>query len=102
MILYYYRGRYEDSISTLDKVLDNFRDRLGSVEIASCYLFKGDDYAIMAEIAKEDNIEKSNTLYDLAKDSYFQAIKKSFAYKNEAIILEVTIRNEHTKTRKIL
>ena len=77
---YYYRGRYEDSISTLDKVLDNFRDRLGSVEIASCYLFKGDDYAIMAEIAKEDNIEKSNTLYDLAKDSYLQAIKIDETY----------------------
>lgn len=69
---YYYRNKYECSIETLDKVLNNYSERLDSVERASCYLFKGDNYKCMA-----DSTEGNNTidLYNKAILSYIRAIE---------------------------
>lgn len=63
---YYYREKYEKSIETLDYILSNFRHLCDSVEIASCYLFKGDslkalkDYA-NARLAYKDAISIDET-----------------------------------------
>lgn len=75
---YFYREQYSRSIETLNKVLDNFRNRLNSVEIASCYLFMGDDYRALVELEEKSDSENK---YDIiqkyrkdAIDSYFNAI----------------------------
>lgn len=69
---YYYRGKYKESIETLDKVLNNFKDRLDSVEKASCYLFKGDSYKAIGESDKDDiykvNFRKAILNYNTAID----------------------------------
>lgn len=44
---YFYRAKYEKSIETLDYILENFRHLCDSVEVASCYLFKGDSFKEM-------------------------------------------------------
>ena len=42
----YYRGYYEKSIAILDKILtdERFESRRNTLEIAACYLFKGDSF----------------------------------------------------------
>ena len=73
---YYYREKYEKSIETLDYILSNFRHLCDDVEVASCYLFKGDSYKEMkqyanARLAYRDAISVSETYIepylDLAK-----------------------------------
>ena len=58
---YYYRGKYKNSIDTFKNILEKFKGRYDSVELASCYLFMGDSYTEMKD-------------FDHAIDSYKQAI----------------------------
>ena len=77
---YYYRGKYESSIDTLDKVLDNFGDRLDSVEKASCYLFKGDSYKALAESTEEKENYTKMRIYNMAVLNYGDAIMTEPTY----------------------
>lgn len=64
---YYYRGKYENSINLLNRILTEYTDQYNSVEKASCYLFMGDSYKMMKK-------------YDEAISSYMNAIKVDSTY----------------------
>jgi len=68
---YYYRGKYEKSIETLNKCLAIETIKKDSLIAASCYLFIGDNYCALGK-------------YDNAIDSY-----------KSAIILEPTYREPY-------
>jgi tetratricopeptide (TPR) repeat protein len=65
---YYYQGQYENSIKTLNRVLEKHRGEYTTLEEASCYLFMGDSY-----FALKDNKK--------AKDSYLKAIDIDPSYR---------------------
>ena len=98
---YYYRGKYEKSIETLDHILQNYSYLCDSVEIASCYLFMGDSYKELhryeeaADVYRkaistcEDYIEPYLDLaklyietqeYGLAEDIVKEGLKKSYRH----------------------
>lgn len=72
---YYYRNKYENSIKTLEKILSKFKDRLDSLEVASCYLFMGDSYKTLYELNKQDLSLAKN-----AEDAYKNAISTDKTY----------------------
>lgn len=57
---YYYRGFYDKSIDLINNILEKYKDKYNSLEQASCYLFKGDNYA------EKDEKDKAEINYSLA------------------------------------
>ena len=57
---YYYRGFYDKSIDLINKVLEKYKDKYNSLEQASCYLFKGDNYS------EKDEKDKAEISYSIA------------------------------------
>ena len=91
----YYRKLYDECITTINKILEKFPDRLNSIEKASCYLFKGDSYA---GIDTEKSIK-------LAKQCYLDAIKIDSTYREPYINLAKIYQfklNDNEKTIEIL
>ena len=75
---YYYRGKYGNSIKLLNKILTDYRDHYNSVEQASCNLFIGDSFCALAD--DEDNKDMKSEFYQLAIESYKEAIKIDETY----------------------
>ena len=75
---YYYRGKYNQSIDLLNKILTEHKEHYNSLEQASCYLFMGDSYKEIAESTEYDNMKKE--AYNNAIDSYLNAIKIENTY----------------------
>ena len=75
---YYYRGKYNQSIDLLNKILTEHKEHYNSLEQASCYLFMGDSYKELAESTEYDNMKKE--AYNNAIDSYLNAIKIENTY----------------------
>ena len=65
---YYYRGFYEKSINTLNTVLKYHQNKCTLTEIASCYLFLGDNYMALK-------------VPSLAVDNYLKAIGTDSTYR---------------------
>lgn len=79
---YYYRGYYEKSIEKLKYILEQFPDKINSVEKASCFLFMGDSYK-----ATGDN--------NKAISAYISAINADNSYREPYINLaKVLIEKE--------
>ena len=79
---YHYRGFYNKSIETLNKVLTYHNNECNDVERASCYLFMGDDYACL-----NDN--------DKAKESYLKAMEICPLYREPYLSLARVYLDEH-------
>lgn len=75
---YYYRGKYNQSIDLLNKILTEHKEHYNSLEQASCYLFMGDSYKEIAESTEYDDMKKE--AYNNAIDSYLNAIKIENTY----------------------
>lgn len=71
---YYYRNMNGKSIKLLNDILNKFSDKCTDLEIASCYLFIGDNFSKIA-----DN-NKDKELYYEAIYSYLEAIKIDNTY----------------------
>lgn len=76
---YFYRGYYEKSIDQLNEILEKFSNKANSVEKASCYLFKGDCFATLADQISDEQ-EKKNTLQKAANE-YSTAINIDNTYR---------------------
>lgn len=49
---YTYNKKYEESIALLERILKEYQDKSSTVEKASCYLFMGDAYRKLSNLAK--------------------------------------------------
>lgn len=77
---YCYKGYPEKCIAQLREVLEKFSDKINSVEKASCYLFIGDCYSILADqISDDQEIDKKN-MNQKAADEYSKAIEIDSTY----------------------
>lgn len=78
---YYYQGQYENSIATLNKVLEKHQGEYTTVEEASCYLFMGDSYFALK-------------LNEKAMDSYLKAISIEPTYREPYLNLVKVLLDE--------
>lgn len=78
---YYYQGQYENSIATLNKVLEKHQGEYTTVEEASCYLFMGDSYFALK-------------LNEKAMDSYLKAISIEPTYREPYLDLVKVLLDE--------
>lgn len=76
---YFYRGKYQSSIDTLNNILTNYSEKYTSLEKASCYLFMGDDYKALADA--EEDVAKRYKLYQKGIEAYVNAIAIDATYR---------------------
>lgn len=76
---YYYRHKYNESISLLKKILTEHRDKYNSIEKASCYLFMGDSYVAIGK-EQSENTEFRRECFDNAISSYIAATRIDNTY----------------------
>lgn len=75
---YYYRGKYQNSIDLLKRILKQFKGQFNSVEKASCYLFMGDSYYELARA--EENKPNKDAIYQEIIYCYINAIRTDNTY----------------------